>query len=1026
MSRKPTAAASLILAACIAGAQADRMASVDGAGVLRWQDNSTEVALLGVNYYTPFTIDYQAIKDRNLDHRQVIRDDVAHFRRLGLVCVRIHCFDREISDPDGNLVDNIHLELLDFVIDECRRNGLYTLLTPIAWWGNGVHTRKTNGFSDKYTMQQLTTDRAAWAIQAHFLQQFARHVNRFTGRRYADDPCVLAFECINEPLYPKNTPDKLVSDYINTLVAALRASGTAKPIYYNSWQNRNQAAGASKADGVSAASYPTGLVAGHELRTPQLCAVRETTLKPDASIARKSRIVYEFDAADVGASYMYPAMAKLFRAEGVQIATQFQYDPLPLADANVNWQTHHLNLVYTPGKAISLAIAAEVMARVPRGTPYVPDAEALNFPPFRVSVAQDLSEMATIDSYLHSNATQTQPPDPAALRRIWGRGPSPLVICNSRGAYFLDRAAPGVWRLQRYPDVFTAADPYTGSDEAKVHLIPDKQRMTLKIPDLGKSFQVWRFAEGRTGGLEATARDGCFASEPGDYLLTRASGLPSQAIMQQAAALAPRFVAPSQPAASKPLVRGTVAPQWRAGVPLALAADAACTTSLTARLTAADGRMAEFKMQHSPTVNAPHLFNSTLPGNVLTPGTWSLHWQAVGPGGVSVHPDAKTLQAEWMPAPGTVLPLISIPDAAPALMRNGVQTAEVALVKAEPCDPDNRLIVKTADPSAEERKAIRLTVGDFGEGKAAAGFSMPLLPEAAAAGSVHGGLRVKARAGESGARIEIGFRMRNGQGLGCNLWLGTGWSETVIPARKLIPLWGLTKRDAFLWPEAESVSVLTGAWLFSKEETYTRAQTIDIAALEWVPLTPALRLEVLPADGAWHLFDPADWLRIPLWSQPLRRGMVNDDQGRPALHLGADRFDGDPDPHSLSLQARREAKTFAELWQTEGEEATLLIRARAARPRTTGFELTFIERDNVAWGTVVPLTAQWQKLEIPVRNLRLFTHWDQTMPDRAGTTLRVSRLESISLCFGKWLYPEAAAEPHAFEISEISIQLPAR
>ena len=50
-------------------------------------------------------------------------------------------------------------------------------------------------------------------------------------------------------------------------------------------------------------------------------------------------------------------MARAFRSGGAQIATQFQYDPLPLAYCNYGWQTHYLNLVFAPGKTISFAIA---------------------------------------------------------------------------------------------------------------------------------------------------------------------------------------------------------------------------------------------------------------------------------------------------------------------------------------------------------------------------------------------------------------------------------------------------------------------------------------------------------------------------------------------------------------------------------------------------------------------------------------------------------------------------------------------
>ena len=246
-----------------------------------------------------------------------MRDDVAHFRRLGLGCIRVHCFERQFSDREGNLLDNEHLALLDELIDVCREQGLYTVLTPIAWWGGGVWTERTQGFSDFHTMRELTADRATWPAQARFLKQFAEHVNRITGRRYADDPCVLAFECINEPLYPKGTPDSLVTDYINTLADALRASGTTKPIYYNSWQGRNAAAGASRVDGVTCAIYP-GLVAGYELEGPQLGRVRATSLQPDASIAQVAHGL-RVRRRRMNGSYMFPAMASC-SAPRVQVA----------------------------------------------------------------------------------------------------------------------------------------------------------------------------------------------------------------------------------------------------------------------------------------------------------------------------------------------------------------------------------------------------------------------------------------------------------------------------------------------------------------------------------------------------------------------------------------------------------------------------------------------------------------------------------------------------------------------------------
>ena len=64
--------------------------------------------------------------------------------------------------------------------------------------------------------------------------------------------------------------------------------------------------------------------------------------------------------------YMYPAMARSFRTAGFQWATQFAYDPIATAYGNTEYQTHYLNLAYTPSKAISLLIASKVFHKIPR------------------------------------------------------------------------------------------------------------------------------------------------------------------------------------------------------------------------------------------------------------------------------------------------------------------------------------------------------------------------------------------------------------------------------------------------------------------------------------------------------------------------------------------------------------------------------------------------------------------------------------------------------------------------------------
>src|SRR5690606_6277450 len=131
---------SLILALGLASpliAQPRSPVYVDDHGVLRWSETEQEVALFGANYSTPFAYAYRAHERLGIDHEAAIDADVAHMARLGFKAFRVHVWDREVSDEEGNLIENEHLRLLDYLIARLQERGIYTMLTPIAWWGTG-------------------------------------------------------------------------------------------------------------------------------------------------------------------------------------------------------------------------------------------------------------------------------------------------------------------------------------------------------------------------------------------------------------------------------------------------------------------------------------------------------------------------------------------------------------------------------------------------------------------------------------------------------------------------------------------------------------------------------------------------------------------------------------------------------------------------------------------------------------------------------------------------------------------------
>ena len=467
--------------------------SVDAEGVLRSADGR-ETNLFGVNYYPCFAYWNTALDRACKDPMETMRMDVAHFRRLGLNCIRIHCFDRQISDVDGHLVDpDGHLAKLDYLIALCASNGIVTVLTPMAHWGGGGDWK--GGFCDHYCKdgyEPLVGDERLWTVQTTFLREFAEHRNPHRGNlSYAEDPAIPCFELVNEPAYPEKTPDEKVTRYANALADAMRAGGVKKPLFYNSWRGRASAIQAARVDGVTASIYPTGLNLGSERRGNLLGLIRTQSLFADGeSIYRgKARMIYEFDTADTTASCLYPVMAYTFRHSKAQVAAQFEYDPVLIADSNAALHTHYLNLVYTPAKALSLAIAREVFRAFPRGVPELANnGSDVRFGAFRCTAAGDLSEMATETDFLYTNDTATRPPQPESLRRIWGHGSSALVASDGSGAYFLDRLRRGVWRLQVYPNIHCADDPFARRDNVKRAVKKGDVTFRFDVPDLGSAF----------------------------------------------------------------------------------------------------------------------------------------------------------------------------------------------------------------------------------------------------------------------------------------------------------------------------------------------------------------------------------------------------------------------------------------------------------------------------------------------------------------------------------------------------------
>ncbi len=481
-----------------------------------------EGAYYGTNYTVPFAHAYRALGELGVDRKEAIDRDVYHLSRLGLNAFRLHLWDVELSDSVGNLIDNEHLDLLDYLLSQLEKRGISIILTAQTNFGNGYPERNTdpNGaFTYDYEKCKVHEDPAAIRAQENYISQLVRHVNPYNGMSYADDPAIIAMEINNEPCHTSSAEQ--VTEYINTMAAAMRHNGWDKTVLYNVSHNQDVARGYFDADidGTTYQWYPLNLVSGHTRQGNFLPFVDQYAIpfKDMPNYDTLSRVIYEYDPADNLYSYIFPAAARTFRKEGFSWITQFAYDPIDMAWANTEYQTHYLNLAYTPGKALGMMVAAEVVRQTPEGADYGKYPCDTVFGPFTISAKQDLAVLNDGKKFFYTNNTDILPLSPKKLEQVAGRGSSPVVSYDGSGAYFLDKISDGVWRLEVMPDVVLTQDPFAKPSLSRRvgEIVYNQRPMAISLlPGLKEGFAVLS-----KEGEEQKTLDGAFMVSPGVYLI---------------------------------------------------------------------------------------------------------------------------------------------------------------------------------------------------------------------------------------------------------------------------------------------------------------------------------------------------------------------------------------------------------------------------------------------------------------------------------------------------------------------------
>lgn len=510
--------------AAILSAKDNVPVKVDKRGRMISTATGKEVRYYGTNYTLPFAHAYRAMDYKGVDHKAAIDRDVYHISRLGLNAFRVHIWDVEISDSIGNVVDNDHLNLLDYLISKMEERGIDVILTAQTNFGNGYpeKNKDTGAYSYDYEKCDIHENPHAIAAQRRYIEQLVGHVNPYTGLSYASDPHIIAMEINNEPCH--DTSEKQITAYINSMVKAMKRGGWKKLILYNVSHNTPLVQGYYDADidGTTYQWYPIGLVAGQERKGNFLPYLDNYSIPfSDArNFGNKAKVVYEYDPADVLASYLYPAAARTFAREGFQWVTQFSYDPIDIAAFNTEYQTHYLNLAYTPQKALGMRIAAHAMAETPTYGKLPKYPNDTIFGDITVSYHRNLALLNSPREYVYTNSHDVKPVAFDSLLSVAGFGSSPLIEYDGRGAYMLDLIQPGVWRLELMPDVLYAEDPFTKPSlkTPKAYILNNVHPMTIKLPGLGRDFSYMGINNGNTSSGKASGDT--ITLKTGTYLLS--------------------------------------------------------------------------------------------------------------------------------------------------------------------------------------------------------------------------------------------------------------------------------------------------------------------------------------------------------------------------------------------------------------------------------------------------------------------------------------------------------------------------
>ncbi|MDF7824540.1 hypothetical protein P4B35_10990 [Pontiellaceae bacterium B12227] len=550
-------------------------------GTLLYEDGS-EVNLFGVNFQPSMSWEYGRMQKHGVQtpmdlgaYKRLIDEAYEELLQMDCNLIRIHLSPGDLCDEEGNLVENQWLDLTEYVLAKAEENGIYIYLAFLNTLGAARGSETFVSTRDK--------TKPIWMVDPEFMAKADRYIHQLLNRRnryrggvkIKNSPALVVVEPINEPGYFKRDEIEAVPQCFAVYQRWLKENGeTDSDDSYTAWRTANTkqyinrmvqffkdekvaavmtwslewprmmewtgedvfvAAAESDAEVVSICLYPGQ--SESRSKSPEevgeinyLAMLQKVVDTPtyhgwllEDRFKDKARIVYEFETYWNPSSYLYPAMAKVFRALGIQAAAMWTYILPKQAEYVV--QSHNLNLKTTPGKAAAFMAAGEVMRSEPRFEPYTTSSKTEDyFKHAALSYDERCSAFSDGETLIYSDSMPKEFVDhlegPSGdFERLIGVGNSPFVKYAGTGLYFIESQNGCGVTIEIMPDVDVLV-PYgqrnKQGEKAVALTVDDTHLFELNLPGYGRGSKVHRKVDGRWEPVKTSLGSVHFEAKPGE------------------------------------------------------------------------------------------------------------------------------------------------------------------------------------------------------------------------------------------------------------------------------------------------------------------------------------------------------------------------------------------------------------------------------------------------------------------------------------------------------------------------------